>query len=326
MLLTLIALAIAATPPKLKFSAWVVLWDGGEAVKSFEQKASRIDEINVDWISMDKQGSPVRAALVTEQLKQRIFKTAHLHHIKTFGLAANSSGDDFNGDYVHTFLADPQKSDMHARALVDIVVKDGLDGLDLDYESLKAEDRDRFSDFVALLAQHLHAKKKLLSIAVHAKEGEPGNWNGAQAQDWTALGKAVDRFRIMGYDEHETGSVAGPVASTPWIKRVLAFAVSVVPKGKIDLGIPGYGYDWSKKPVASLDWPDFQRALAGRNPIRDAASSELTFNYPEGGAIWFADGASIAPKIEEARRLGIRGLVLWRLGSEDPDLWNYLGK
>ncbi len=40
--------------------------------------------------------------------------------------------------------------------------------------------------------------------------------------------------------------------------------------------------------------------------------------------VWFENAASIRAKLQLAHRLGIRGIALWRLGMEDPEIWTML--
>ncbi len=40
--------------------------------------------------------------------------------------------------------------------------------------------------------------------------------------------------------------------------------------------------------------------------------------------VWFENAASIRAKLLAAQRLGIRGIALWRLGMEDPDIWRMI--
>ncbi|WP_435873853.1 hypothetical protein [Polycladomyces subterraneus] len=102
-----------------------------------------------------------------------------------------------------------------------------MDGVELNLEPLLAEDRERLSDFVALIARNLHAKRKQLHISVFPKTREPGRWSGQLAQDWQYLGRDADKVNIMTFNY----SIKQPGPRTPltWLVKVLDFAVTKMP-------------------------------------------------------------------------------------------------
>jgi spore germination protein YaaH len=247
---------------------------------------------------------------------------ARKHHVSIFGMIQNPGFDPAS---VESFLGDPDKRAAHAQALCDAAARDGLDGIDIDYESLKAADRDNFSAFVDTLSTKLHSTHKLLAIALHAKESEPGNWDGAQAQDWARIGKSADRVRVMCYDEHWSTSEAGPIADIAWVERVMRFGVTVIPPTRLEIGIPAYGYDWVGKKGSDLDWAQFSALPGSDKAARDPASQELVLQHGEAAA-WFCDSVSETPKFNLAHTLGLYGVCMWQLGSGDPKFWDAAAK
>jgi spore germination protein YaaH len=215
------------------------------------------------------------------------------------------------------------------RALVSLVEAHGYDGIEIDYESLKTVDRAAFTAFMTELSRALHARGRILAGAFHAKVAEPGDDWGPGAQDWDALGRVVDSFRIMTYDYHWDGGPAGPLAPLPWFKAVLAFAVAHVPKDKILMGIPTYGYDWTGSrtgKAASVDARDatgIARKKGGRID-RDPVSNEPHFTYLENTdehVVWYEDADCLPQKLEAVRAAGVAGIAIWLLGSEEPAFW-----
>jgi len=172
----------------------------------------------------------------------------------------------------------------HVGVLVDLVLSYGYDGIDLDCEALAAADRSSFTAFVEELGAALHEHGKALEVPVYAKSSEPGMWGGPQAQDYAAIGAAADRVQIMGYDFHWQTSPPGPIGPRPWLEQVLAFVVSVVPPGKVDLGINLYGYDWVGEAGETVMWDAASARLTDHGAIRQWAADEAEawFTYVEG--------------------------------------------
>ncbi len=309
-MLTAVCLALLA--PKVLVSGWVVFWNP-TSLATFEAQAAKLDEVLPEWIVCSPEGEAVRRTDYAAERK-RFLTAAAAKKVAVYGMASNYSGG-FSAKPVQAFLASDAKRTRHVQQMVSIAVEDGLAGIDLDYESLEAGDRDSYSTFVEELGAALRAKGKKLSIAVHAKEAEPGSWGGPQAQDWPRLGKAVDVFRVMTYDHSWATSEAGPIAPNAWVERVIRFACAFMPASKVEIGIAGYGYDWASKPAPSLTWADWGK----RRRVVDPGSGE----YVDGPAR-FSGGPAYRAKFELATKLGIRGVALWYVGSEEPTFWDSL--
>lgn len=247
--------------------------------------------------------------------------------------------------------------------IVTEVLSRGYDGIDIDYENLYATDRDAFTTFIRELADALHAQDRLLTIAVHAKTAEPGNWQGSQAQDWVALGSIVDEFRVMTYDfcwstgcegTWNGGSPPGPIDPHWWVDGVIRFATTQVDPAKVMLGVPFYAYDWptggGQSPplrgyaglandsvgreawTTSPYWQEVQALIETHQPTiqwwEEDANGPIRqhwFTY-DGRGVWYSDHDSVADRWALAESLGVRGIAIWSLGSEDPANWAVLAQ
>jgi hypothetical protein len=202
------------------------------------------------------------------------------------------------------------------------------DGIDIDYENLPATDRVVFSSFIENLATALHAQGKSLSVDVYAKTFEPGYWNGPQSEDWTRIGSAADEVRIMMYGYSWQTSIPGPIAPISWVNEVLAFAKTVIPASKIIHGLPGYGIDWpSGSAGTEFMWDDLNARVTnfGATLNWDLTSMSPWFQYVSSGkahTVWFENAASTAAKISSTSNYDVGGVFVWRLGGEDPQIWN----
>ena len=313
-------LLLSPAPPKV--SAWLIFGDGGHSLGTFVEHASLLSSVSGKWYESAPDGAVQRSKGGSEGERAQALTAAHANNVEIYGLVANPGFDPAS---VEAFLSDPAKTKAHVDALVSDAIEDGLDGIDVDYESLKAGDRNGFSSFVEQLGKALHRSHKALAIALHPKTSETGNWDGAQAQDWKRIGAAADYVRVMCYDQHWESSEAGPVADIAWVKQVVAFALTEIPKNKLDIGVPAYGYDWVGKKGRSLDWDDFHALPGSDGAVRDPGSQELTLHHGDGFA-WFCDNVSEALKLDLAKQLGVHGVAVWRIGSEDPGWWEMVQK
>ena len=302
--------------PSLYVSAWLVGWNPA-SISAFEQRAAKLREIMPERYEVSATGAIVLKSSWKEPDWRRVQTVARKHRVRVLGMVHNFVlPDGFDSKRMSLLLNDPKKVKAAVADLLAFVKKDSLDGIDLDLESLAVSDRQAYSSFVGLLAKGLHAQKKLLSVTVHPKESEPGNWDGPKAQDWRAIGAVADRVKIMCYDMHWSTSDAGAIAPTDWVVRVARFALTVIPKEKVDIGVAWYGYDWRVKPASSLTFADLSQL-----PFRmDESSGELV----QAGKVYFSGRAAFEQKIAAVRDLGINKVSAWYVGSEDPDVWRVI--
>ncbi len=208
----------------------------------------------------------------------------------------------------------------------------GYDGISIDFEGLYPEDRDSLTRFMAQLAARLRPAGKLVTMALSAKSTDTRTgWAGAL--DYAGLAPHADLFVVMAYGYRTARStVPGSSAPISWVTSSLAFAVSQIPPEKILLGIPLYGYDWdttSGPPARALRYPETV-AIAQQEgvPIQhDSTQQSARLNYSKDGhvhEVWFEDRASAEPKLALVGQQGLAGVAAWRLGHEDPQVWQAL--
>lgn len=302
--------------PALYVSTWIVGWNPA-SIETFVKQASKLSEIMPERYEVSASGAIVMKSSWKEADWKRVQTTAKQHKVKVLGMVHNFVlPDGFDAKRMSLLLNDPKKVSAAVKDLLAFVNKDSLDGIDLDLESLAVSDRRAFSSFVGVLAKALHDQKKILSVTVHPKESEPGNWDGPKAQDWKAIGAVADRVKIMCYDVHWSTSEPGAIAPTDWVTRVAKFAMTQMPASKVDIGVAWYGYDWRQKPAKSLVYSDLSRL-----PFRmDASSGELT----QLDKVFFSGRAAFEQKVAALRALGLNKVSGWYCGSEEPDVWRVI--
>lgn len=234
---------------------------------------------------------------------------------------------NFSRALVHAFLRDPKARARLVGQLVPWLLATGCHGVNLDFEYVPAADRNRLTNFVRELSAALRPHGLLLTMAVPAKmqENVKSSWSGAF--DYAALGRACDLIILMAYDEHYGGGPAGPVASLPFVERVLSYATKTITRNKVLLGMPFYARDWPADGKGKARTARDALALAeisGAEVKWDERARSPWFQYLENGVtrtVWFEDFRSIAAKVLAADRTRIGGLSIWRLGNEDPAFW-----
>jgi cellulose synthase/poly-beta-1,6-N-acetylglucosamine synthase-like glycosyltransferase/peptidoglycan/xylan/chitin deacetylase (PgdA/CDA1 family)/spore germination protein YaaH len=206
-------------------------------------------------------------------------------------------------------------------------------GVSIDFEDFPASAQPSFNALIAELAADLHAKNYKMYINVPADDDD---------FNYKYLADNSDGLILMDYDEHQSESKAGPIASQQFFTTNIQKALKLVSRDKLIVAIGNYGYEWGNKPV---ECPEGHKATVCNLSVQDAwirsndsdAPVELEpdslnphFAYDEDNGtnhqVWFLDAVTAINQMRAARDLGIRTFALWRLGSEDRSLWEIWDK
>jgi spore germination protein len=243
-------------------------------------------------------------------------------------LMVNNAGQSGAVSGIHAVLADPGIRATAIDNLEATLQQYGLDGINIDFETVPPEDRDNLTAFMRELSARLKPKGYVVSIDVMPKTNEASDI--ASAYDYRQLAACVDKIIVMTYDNHGQWSGPGAVAGIDWTEDNLKYALKFIPKNKLYLGIAGYGYDWSASGVESVDYPDATK-LAGRyNAVTqwDNAVKSNYFRYTGDDGVshtvWYENSQSVKYKLDLVNKYDIAGVALWKLGQEDPGDWQII--
>jgi spore germination protein len=301
-------------------AAWLPVWDerSAESLRP-ALEVGGVGEVSPTWATVDVAGDLVLTPPTAEVLRRLDDAGARL-----LPTVQNYAEGTWQGEVIAELLADPARADAHRKALVDLALDEGWDGIDIDYEALPPTAGPQFVDFLTALGADLDEHGLELTVAVPARADDEAS--GTLAYSYQAIGDVADQVRVMTYDHSWSGSAAGPVAPLDWVSDVVDYAVDRVPPGKLMLGLPTYGYDWVGTRGEVLNSVD-AAALAdelGVDPEWDEASGSWTFGYERDGeqhTVWYEDARSLRAAQALARDAGLRGVAIWQLGGEDPEVW-----
>jgi spore germination protein YaaH len=312
------------TPPMR--IGYVPYWDQERGFDVVRQNLHLFDGVSPVWYALDESGRVVLADAENTTVDARTVRFLQARGIRVLPTATNLIDGEWNPGVVQAMLHDDDAMRRHVRELVELAVEHDYDGIDIDYENLRARDRSQFTRFVERLASALHAEGKLLTAAVHPKASDEGDDERNEAQDYNAIGAAVDQLRVMTYEYSWETSPPGPGAPTDWVEEVIAWTVTQVPREKVVLGVVLLGYDWTEGRGTTVDFEQAQaRADEHRAIVRRAPDGTPWFRYRDSSGrlheVWYEDAASAKAKLELVSEYGLGGVFFWRLGGEDPNVW-----
>ena len=220
--------------------------------------------------------------------------------------------------------------DKHIQTIVNEVLVNDYDGIDIDYEGMSCEKKEKFEEFIVLLSKELKSHNKLLSIAVHPKtplekpkqvscKGKKTiqdfreNWRGPTTHDYAFLAKYADRIKIMAYELHPRkyhNPGPGPQAPNVWLRDIIEYAQTRVPAEKLYMAIPTYGYDWAlncKSRAKAVYWSDALEIQAGAHKKYQPSDVNSILTKEDPNNTW--------------RNLRRFSFVHENKNYEDPSLW-----
>lgn len=306
---------------ELKVSGWLPTWTGATGRDAITNHIGHeLNEANPFWYSLKSDGtfSAVNGSRDAQLIAA--VKAAGGEFIPTIYDVADKTA-------TAAVLADPAKRDLLVQGLTNEVLTYNYDGIDIDLEHVKSSNKASFHIFLADLRDALHQHNKLLSIAIPGKRKAGPSWAG---YDYHAVGPIVDRFKIMTYGYSGPWSnTPGPIAPNVHIKRILDYTVTIVPREKIYIGIPFYGYDWpsdgSKIRSVTAHTVGSRLALSTNGMRFDPSMKEATFEYSKDGVdhvVWYQNDQSITEKCNLCAQYRVGGVAIWAVGYGDSSHWN----
>ncbi|RXS87819.1 LysM peptidoglycan-binding domain-containing protein [Geobacillus sp. PK12] len=209
----------------------------------------------------------------------------------------------------------------------------GFRDIHFDFEYLRPEDREAYNAFLRKAKRRFAREGWMMSTALAPKTSATQRGRWYEAHDYCAHGQIVDFVVIMTYEWGYSGGPPMPVSPIGPVRRVLEYAISEMPAGKILMGQNLYGYDWTLPyvpggPYAQALSPQQAIALAAKYNVAieyDTEAQAPHFRYrDENGReheVWFEDARSIQAKFNLVKELGLRGVSYWKLGIDFPQNW-----
>jgi spore germination protein len=232
-------------------------------------------------------------------------------------------GGGFSSDIAHAVLTNDAAQNALLTNILAAMRQRGYYGVVFDLEYIYPFDRDSYTQFLRRAVQALHTEGYVVMTAIAPKLSAAQAGTLYEAHDYGAHGQIVDYVIIMTY---EWGYLYGPamaVAPVDMVRKVLDYAVTVIPSRKILMGMPNYGYDWTlpfirgsaADPVTNTEAVRLA-AEVGAVIQYDEKSQAPFFNYYRNGSrheVWFDDARSIQARLRLIHDYSLAGLSYWTI-------------
>lgn len=254
------------------------------------------------WYSVNATGGLV------DRVNTGILKKVRRAHIPITPLVNDATG-------MQAFLASSFTRVNAARNIADMVKKEHFQGVSIDFEPQHVKLAPELSLFMVALRDYLpHGSVITMSIVPHS----------GGAYQWPKLTPEVNQYILMAYDQHDSGSYAGPVAASPWVQNIIGRLISKVPPGKVDLGVAVYGYTWPKGSTTATTIPYNATTSAMRAHAKWDIADQETYAIYGSTVAWWESLQGMNQKIHLARQNHLGGIALWHLGYANGAVYQLL--
>ena len=294
-----------------------------EALMDTISGTSGLNVISPTWFSIVQDDGTISSLASAQYVKQ-----AHDAGLEVWGLI-----DNFNPDFKTIDVLSYRDKRAHIiEQLIGIAKEVGLDGINIDFESITEETGPHYVQFLREMGIRMRAENLVLSV------DNPPPFPYNKHYNLKEQGIVVDYVIIMGYDEHHVNSEqAGSVSSLGFTRYGIEETLKDVPKEKVINGIPFYTRVWSE-PYGSNNVTSEVLGMNGAtNYIEehnmtthwDANAGQTIAELESDDAlyrIWVEDEKSIEEKMKVIKEHDLAGVAQWKLGFERDSVWEVINK
>jgi cellulose synthase/poly-beta-1,6-N-acetylglucosamine synthase-like glycosyltransferase/peptidoglycan/xylan/chitin deacetylase (PgdA/CDA1 family) len=330
-------------------AAFYVTWDKG-SYSSLKEYLRQIDLLYPEWLHVLTADGRIQGSDPLTNEMFDVVRGTGIHRVddqvmplirsekadtEVFPLVNNF--DPASGKWLQNvgdfFNNDAGRANFRRQLLTFLASDSKFRGVSVDFEDFPSSAQPAFNTLIGEMESDLHARGLKMYINVPSDDDD---------FNYKYLADNSDGLILMNYDEHQSESKAGPVASQAFFVGNIQKALKLIPRDKLIVAIGNYGYEWGNKPI---ECPEGHRALVCNLSVQDAwirssdsdvpvelepdsLNPHIAFDEDDGShhQIWFLDAITAINQMRSARDLGIKTFALWRLGSEDRSLWEIWDK
>ena len=232
----------------------------------------------------------------------------------------------FSSAIAHAIFTDQAVQENLLDNLLNLLEGGDWYGVNLDFEYVYPYDRQSYNQFLRRLTDLLHARGFLVVTALAPKISDTQSGLLYSAHDYAFHGATADYVVLMTYEWGYTFGPAMAVAPINIVRRVLDYAVDVMPAGKILMGVPNYGYNWTlpfvqgtaARPVTNVGAVTLAGSVGAEIRFDPTAQAPF-FNYTDAAGsrheVWFEDARSLRAKYRLVSEYGLAGISYWNLNQ-----------
>lgn len=328
------------------------------AISSYSQVdlGEQADAVTLGWSRMTWDGENALLLTTAKNGNEYYIPDGYEKAVKTLG----QSGCKMHlGVYMDTGAAEMLSSEKGRSQAVEAILEEvtvsykalkrnPYSGVTIDFEGLRAPQRENFTAFLKKLSEELQALDLTMYVCVSPVLSVGAYYDG---YDYRSIESLADKLILMAYDydakilsgfvgtEYYQTAASAPIDQVYLAIRSVTDPVSgVIDADKIVLGCSNKNIAWkidengkllSEKPAYPSNETVLTRIKQADTERKWSSAYGLpyaTYKTEDGETyfLWYENSRSIQLKVDVARLFGIQSLSFWRLGMiPDYNEWNW---
>ncbi len=296
----------------------VMFWQQGNSLEVLGDKNDAINVASPDWFDLSSTSGDFK-----EKISQSYLNKAKEYGYKLWPMF--STVNTPNAKSVASELLNSEIARENTiKNILSIVDKYKLDGVNIDFENMKDDEKHLFTQFIRELAPLLREKNVVLSCDIYF----------VKYIERDRVAEACDYVMLMGYDQHWAGSsVSGSVSEISWVEKNINYLLKdfKVKPEKLVLGIPFYSKLWEEdginKPVSkNLSLTAIENYIKKYNlsKVWDEKAGQNYVEHKIGSKtykLWVEDDASIKQRVELVNKYNLAGISAWQKRFDNDSAW-----
>ncbi len=302
----------------------IMFWQYGSNLDTLGDKIEGVNVVMPTWFSVSNDDGTI-----SMKYSKEYHDKAKSYGYEVWPIITNSfdSSDIDSKELTSEIMNDEYKREALIENIVNIVKQYNLDGINVDFESMKEEDKYMYTQFLRELYPMLRSVNAKLSVDVYF----------TNYIDRKGVGKACDYLMLMGYDQRGSWSNdAGSIAEVTWVEKNINSLIndSEVEPSRIVVGIPFYTRIWRIKDNGTMNTSIYSmqdsKDFLTRNNLDTKWDEVAGQNYAEIKVddtiykLWIEDSMSVAKRAELVTKYNLAGITAWQKGFETSDVWTTL--
>ena len=300
---------------------------GGDGLASALSNTKSVNVVSPTWFRLNNNSGDFTSIANASYVSK-----AHELGIDVWALITDVDSTDLYGieiDFVELLSSSANRRHL-IEGLMAQVDTYGLDGINIDFEKVKKDSGIHFVQFLRELSIETRKRGVVLSVDNYVPSEYTAHYNRKEQ------GIVADYLIIMGYDEHYVGGgEAGSNASIGFVESGITNTKEVVPADKIINAVPFYTRVWESGAdglKASTLTMASQKDWIAKSGVTPMWIDEVCQNYAEYESdntiyqCWLEDVESLRVKLEVMKTQEIAGVASWKLGIEDPAVWDAIAE
>lgn len=303
----------------------IMFWQYGSDLDVLgDEKIEGVNVVSPTWYELKNSNGEI-----SSKFSQSYYNKAKSYGYQIWPIITNGIDSvSYTASDTSAMLNSEYNREQFIKNLLEIAKKDKLDGINIDFEAMKTEDRDMYTQFIRELVPIFRSNNIKISVDMYF----------VAYIDRKEVGQAADYVVLMGYDQRGAWSnEAGSIAEVSWVEGNIESLIndSNIPSEKVILGIPLYTRLWTikdgeTKPTTKVyTMKNCQTFIDKYNitTVYDENAGQNYAEYKEGSLtykLWLEDKTSVKRRTETVKKYNLAGITTWRKGFETDDVWQII--